>query len=104
MLVVPPLRAQVLALTQLFIVYNVYVGCTLQGLLFMHMTGLLPEGIFHVEGLLQPAFFGSSPWAYVMCNWALTTEELEKRGGSDGWGVGVVVARRNVCDYVPHGS
>ena len=34
----------------------------------------------------------------------LTTEEVEKRGGSDGWGVGVVVARRNVCDYVPHGS
>ena len=68
------------------------------------MTRLLHEGIFHVGDLLQPAIFESSPWAYVMCNWALTTEELEKRGGSDGWGVGVVVARRNVCDYVPHGS
>ena len=36
----------------------------------IHMTGLLHEGIFHVQDLLQPAIFESSPWAYVMCNWA----------------------------------
>ena len=33
-----------------------------------YMTGLLHEGIFHVGGLIKPAIFGSSPWAYVMCN------------------------------------
>ena len=27
------------------------------------MTGLLHEGIFYVEGLLQPGIFGSFPWA-----------------------------------------
>ena len=35
-----------------------------------YMTGLLHEGIFHVGGLIKPAIFGSSPWAYVICNWA----------------------------------
>ena len=35
-----------------------------------HMTGLLHEGIFHVQGLCEPAIFGISPWAYVMRNWA----------------------------------
>ena len=34
------------------------------------MTGLLHEGIFHVQGLIKPANFEGSPWAYVMCNWA----------------------------------
>ena len=34
----------------------------------LHMTGLLHEGIFHVQDLLQPAICESSPWAYVMCN------------------------------------
>ena len=36
---------------------------------FQYMTGLLHEGIFHVQGLIQPAICESSPWAYVMCNW-----------------------------------
>ena len=36
----------------------------------VHMTGLLHEGIFHVQGLIKPAIFDSLPWAYVMCNWA----------------------------------
>ena len=36
----------------------------------MHMTGLLHEGIFYVQGLIKPANFEGSPWAYVMCNWA----------------------------------
>ena len=35
-----------------------------------YMTGLLHEGIFHVQDLLQPAICESLPWAYVMCNWA----------------------------------
>ena len=35
-----------------------------------HMTGLLHEGIFNVQGLIKPANFEGSPWAYVMCNWA----------------------------------
>ena len=35
-----------------------------------HMTGLLHEGIFDVQGLIQPAIFGSLPWAYMMCNQA----------------------------------
>ena len=35
-----------------------------------YMTGLLHEGIFYVGGLIKPAIFGSSPWAYVMCKWA----------------------------------
>ena len=39
-------------------------------LIHVHMTGLLHEGIFYVQDLLQPAIFDSSPWAYVMCNWA----------------------------------
>ena len=34
------------------------------------MTGLLHEGIFYVQGLIKPANFEGSPWAYVMCNWA----------------------------------
>ena len=34
----------------------------------LDMTGLLHEGIFNVQDLLQPAIFGSLPWAYVMCN------------------------------------
>ena len=34
------------------------------------MTWLLHEGIFHVGGLCDPSIFGSSPWGYVMCNWA----------------------------------
>ena len=42
----------------------------LHGTNCMYMTGLLHEGIFNVQDLLQPAIFGSSPWAYVMCNWA----------------------------------
>ena len=36
----------------------------------VYMTGLLHEGNFHVRDLLEPAIFGSLPWAYVMCNWA----------------------------------
>ena len=43
-------------------------GCMSINLL--HMTGLLHEGKFHVQDLLEPAIFGSLPWAYVMCNWA----------------------------------
>ena len=39
-------------------------------LLSAYMTGLLHEGIFHVQGLIKPANFEGSPWAYVMCNWA----------------------------------
>ena len=35
-----------------------------------HMTGLLHEGIFHVEGVLKPAIFGGMPRAHMMCNWA----------------------------------
>ena len=35
-----------------------------------YMTGLLHEGKFHVRDLLEPAIFGSLPWAYVMCNCA----------------------------------
>ena len=38
--------------------------------LVVYMTGLLHEGIFNVQGLTEPAIFGSSPWAYVMCKWA----------------------------------
>ena len=34
---------------------------------WQYMTGLLHEGIFHVQGLCEPAIFDSSPWAYVMC-------------------------------------
>ena len=41
-----------------------------KNLQYIHMTGLLREGIFHVQDLLQPAIFESLPWAYVMCNWA----------------------------------
>ena len=37
---------------------------------YLYMTGLLHEGIFHVRGLIKPAIFGSLPWAYVMWNWA----------------------------------
>ena len=37
---------------------------------YLHMTGLLHEGKFHVRDLLEPAIFGSLHWAYVMCNWA----------------------------------
>ena len=37
---------------------------------WQYMTGLLHEGKFHVRDLLEPAIFGSLPWAYVMCNWA----------------------------------
>ena len=42
----------------------------IKGKLYIYMTGLLHEGIFHVRGLIKPAIFGSLPWAYVMCNWA----------------------------------
>ena len=28
-----------------------------------HMTGLLHEGIFHVQGLLEPAIYERLPWA-----------------------------------------
>ena len=34
------------------------------------MTGLLHEGIFHVEGVIKPANFDSLPWAYMMCKCA----------------------------------
>ena len=34
------------------------------------MTGLLHEGIFHVEGVIKPANFDSLPWAYMMCKYA----------------------------------
>ena len=34
------------------------------------MTGLLHEGIFHIEGVIKPANFDSLPWAYMMCKCA----------------------------------
>ena len=35
-----------------------------------HMTGLLHEGIFHVQGLTKSVTFGSLHRAYITCNWA----------------------------------
>ena len=31
--------------------------------ILQHMTGLLHEGIFHVQGLLEPAIYERLPWA-----------------------------------------
>ena len=36
----------------------------------VHMTGLLHEGIFHVQGLTKSVTFGSLHRAYITCNWA----------------------------------
>ena len=36
--------------------------------IFVHMTELLHEGIFHVGGLIKHAIFDSLPWARTMTN------------------------------------
>ena len=44
-------------------------------IIFMsHMTGLLHEGIFNVQGLTEPAIFGSLLWAYVLCDMQLGSD------------------------------
>ena len=50
----------------IWIIINRLRSCNIN--ILKYMTGLLHEGKFHVRDLLEPAIFGSLPWAYVMCN------------------------------------